>query len=140
MKKQVMAIMSLDEKILDLTAQIVQSHISRNPIAPDDLPTFIRNVQKALADTHMPEPEPEPEEPKQKPAVPINKSVKPDHLVCLEDGSKRKMLKRYLKTKYDMTPDEYRKKWDLPADYPMTAPNYSKQRSKLAKTAGLGAK
>lgn len=130
--------MSLDEKILDLTAQIVQSHISRNPISPDELPNFIRSVRKGLADTGAGGGDSEPEQPQQKPAVPINKSIKPNFLICLEDGSERKMLKRYLKTKYDMTPDQYRKKWGLPPDYPMTAPNYSKQRSSLAKSTGLG--
>ena len=98
------------------------------------MPQLIANVHQALAglDTN------EPEAPKLEPAVSIRASVKPDYLVCLEDGKKLKMLKRYLRTNYDMSPEEYRERWNLPADYPMVAPNYAEKRRELAKKIGLG--
>lgn len=124
-----------DTKILELTADIVAAHVSNNPVAIADLPSLIGQVYSTLSSMgQVIEPEPE----KPMPAVPVKKSVTPEYLVCLEDGKQLKMLKRHLKTAYDMTPDEYREKWGLPADYPMVAPNYAKQRSKLAKQIGLG--
>ncbi len=121
-------------ELMSLTANIVASHISYNQVASDDLPKVIRDVYNTLSTIG------EPAEAKERPApaVPVKKSVTPDYIVCLEDGKKLKMLKRHLKTAYDMTPEQYRERWRLPADYPMVAPNYSKQRSKLAQDIGLG--
>lgn len=122
--------------VLGLTAQIVSAHVSNNSVAPDALPGLIQEVYRTLAgvgkDTVLPD--------KPQPAVPVKKSVFPDHIVCLEDGKKLKMLKRHLKTSYDLTPEQYREKWQLPPDYPMVAPNYAKHRSSLAKKIGLGTK
>ena len=119
-----------------MVAEIVSAYVSYNSIAGSELPNLIKTVHQSLAGTQA---APEPDgEAAPKPAVPIRKSIQPDHLVCLEDGRKLKMLKRYLRTRYDMTPDEYRAKWGLSADYPMVAPNYSNQRSKFAKKIGLG--
>lgn len=126
------------EQILQYTAEIVASHVSNNSVAVSDLPDLISSVYRSLEDIFGAE-EPEEEE-KLVPAVPIKKSIAGDHIVCLEDGKKLKMLKRHLKTRYDMTPDEYRKRWNLPDDYPMVAPNYTAQRSELAKKIGLGTK
>ncbi len=122
-------------ELLEHTTRIVAAHVASNPIAVTDVPGLIATVHQALAALG-------PEEPAAKPTpvVPINQSVKPDYIVCLEDGKKLKMLKRHLKTAYNMTPDDYRKRWGLPRDYPMVAPNYSKQRSQLAKNTGLGRK
>lgn len=123
------------EELLSLTSDIVAAHVSNNTVAVSDLPGLIEQVYKTLssvggaAETAADRPTP---------AVPIKKSVHPDYIVCLEDGKKLKMLKRHLKTAYDMTPEEYRERWGLPSDYPMVAPNYAKQRSKLAKEIGLG--
>jgi predicted transcriptional regulator len=121
--------------LLGLTTEIVAAHVSNNIVTPDDLPQLIGQVYRSLAAMGT-TPEPVPE--KLQPAVPIKKSVHPDYIVCLEDGKKLKMLKRHLKTAYDMTPEDYRERWGLPPDYPMVAPNYAKQRSKLAKDIGLG--
>jgi predicted transcriptional regulator len=121
--------------LLSLTTEIVAAHVSNNTVPLPDLSQLIDQVYKTLANTG-PEPAPVAERPQ--PAVPIKKSVTPDYLVCLEDGKKLKMLKRHLKTAYDMTPEEYRERWQLPADYPMVAPNYANQRSALAKEIGLG--
>jgi predicted transcriptional regulator len=122
--------------VLGLTAQIVSAHVSNNPIGADALPSLIQEVYRTLAgvgkEVVMPD--------KQQPAVPVKKSVYPDHIICLEDGKKLKMLKRHLKTSYNMTPEQYREKWQLPPDYPMVAPNYAKHRSSLAKKIGLGTK
>ncbi len=125
-----------DTDMLKLTAKIVSAHIGRNQVAPDALPTLIQAVYDSLATAGMAEPAPAP----LTPAVPIRKSVFPDHIVCLEDGKKLKMLKRHLRGSYGMTPDQYRQKWGLPADYPMVAPNYASLRSNLAKQLGLGRK
>ena len=122
-------------ELLSLTADIVAAHVSNNSVATADLPVLIDQVYRTLASVGG---EPEPVEEKPIPAVPVKKSVTPDYIVCLEDGKKLKMLKRHLKTAYDMTPEEYRERWDLPSDYPMVAPNYAKQRSKLARAIGLG--
>lgn len=125
-----------DADILELTAQIVSAHVSNNMTGADSLPGLIQDVYRTLAGVGKEQVVPE----KQAPAVPVRKSVFPDHIVCLEDGKKLKMLKRHLKTSYNMTPEEYREKWQLPSDYPMVAPNYAKHRSSLAKKIGLGTK
>ncbi len=122
--------------VLGLTAQIVSAHVSNNPTGADTLPNLIQEVYRTLSGLGKEVIQPE----KQQPAVPIKKSVYPDHIICLEDGKKLKMLKRHLKTSYNMTPDQYREKWQLPPDYPMVAPNYAKHRSTLAKKIGLGTK
>ena len=122
-------------ELLTLTTNIVAAHVSNNPIAPGDLPPLIRNVYETLSSVGQEEVR-EPDQPE--PAVPIKKSVTPNYIVCLEDGKKLKMLKRHLKTAYNMSPEEYRDKWGLSKDYPMVAPNYAKQRSQLAKEIGLG--
>ena len=127
-----------DTELLRLTATIVSAHIRNNQVAPDALPKLIQSVHRSLATAGTAEPAPAPAP--QTPAVPIRKSVFPDHIVCLEDGKKLKMLKRHLHASYGMTPGQYRKKWKLPADYPMVAPNYASHRSDLAKQAGLGRK
>ncbi len=125
------------ETLITLTADIVAAHVSNNSVAVADLPLIIQNVHSALAGLGTPTTEPEV---KQEPAVSIRSSIKPDYVVCLEDGKKLKMLKRHLMTHYQMTPDDYRAKWNLPADYPMVAPNYAEQRRTLAKKIGLGTK
>ncbi|MDX1291667.1 MAG: MucR family transcriptional regulator [Hyphomonas sp.] len=124
-------------ELLDMTAEIVSSYVSNNQVDADALPQLIKNIYEtvsglavgveAIVET-------------QDPAVPVAKSITPDFLICLEDGRKLKMLKRYLRSKFDMTPEEYRAKWGLPPDYPMVAPNYAKLRSKHAKQIGLGKK
>ena len=124
------------EDILALTAKIVAAHVSNNTVPLADLPGLIHQVHQALSGvgssaTAAPRPEP---------AVPVKKSVMPDYIVCLEDGKKLKMLKRHLKTAYNLTPEQYRERWELPPDYPMVAPNYAKQRSQLARDLGLGTK
>ena len=125
------------ETLITLTADIVSAHVSNNSVAVSDLPLLINNVHGALngLGEGKDEPAPRPE-----PKVSIRSSVKPDYVVCLEDGKKLKMLKRHLMTHYNMTPDEYRQKWGLNADYPMVAPNYAEQRRQLAKKIGLGTK
>ena len=125
------------ETLITLTADIVSAHVSNNSVAVSDLPLLISNVHNALSGLgdRKEEPAPRPE-----PKVSIRSSIKPDYIVCLEDGKKLKMLKRYLKTNYDMTPDEYRARWGLPVDYPMVAPNYAEKRRELAKQIGLGRK
>lgn len=124
--------------ILEITSEVVSSYVSNNPISPTDLPGFIREVHSTLAAVSgsgiAPAAEP------QKPAVSIRKSLGHDYLICLEDGQKFKSLKRHLKSHYDLSPDEYRKKWGLPSDYPMVAPAYAERRSALAKEMGLGQK
>lgn len=126
-----------EDTLLTLTADIVAAHVSNNSVAVNDLPNLIQNVHSALAgisgNVSAPEPRPEPK-------VSIRASIKPDYIVCLEDGKKLKMLKRHLMTHYNMTPDQYRQKWGLSADYPMVAPNYAEQRRSLAKSIGLGTK
>lgn len=124
-------------ELLSLTADIVSAHVSNNAVPNTELPGLIETVFYTLTGLGAPEPEPEVE---LKPAVPIKKSVTDDHIVCLEDGKKLKMLKRHLKTAYNMTPEEYRAKWGLPPDYPMVAPSYAAKRQQLAKKIGLGRK
>ena len=126
-----------DDTLLNLTADIVAAHVSNNSVAVNDLPNLIQNVHAALnviaSNRSSQEAKPEPK-------VPVRSSVKPDFIVCLEDGKKQKMLKRHLMTNHNMTPDEYRQKWGLSPDYPMVAPNYAEQRRTLAKSIGLGTK
>jgi len=126
-----------DDTLITLTADIVAAHVSNNSVAVNDLPQLIQNVHGALSTLSgaggAAEAKPEPK-------VPIRSSVKPDYIVCLEDGKRLKMLKRHLMTHYQMTPDQYRQKWGLAADYPMVAPNYAEQRRTLAKSIGLGTK
>ena len=126
-----------EDTLLTLTADIVAAHVSNNSVAVNDLPNLIQNVHAALSGISgrgaAAEPKPEPK-------VSIRSSIKPDYIVCLEDGKKLKMLKRHLMTHYNMTPNEYRQKWGLSADYPMVAPNYAEQRRTLAKKIGLGTK
>lgn len=126
-----------EDTLLTLTADIVAAHVSNNSVAVNDLPNLIQNVHAALTgiagNATAPEPKPEPK-------VSVRSSVKPDYIVCLEDGKKLKMLKRHLMTHYNMTPDQYRQKWGLATDYPMVAPNYAEQRRSLAKSIGLGTK
>ncbi len=129
----------LQETFITLTADIVAAHVSNNSVAVNDLPVLIANVHSALSALGGSAAEPEPEV-KLQPAVSVRASVKPDYIVCLDDGKKLKMLKRHLMTHYGITPDEYRAKWNLPADYPMVAPNYAEQRRTLAKKIGLGRK
>lgn len=123
--------------LLALTANIVAAHVSKNAVPMDDLPALIRQVHRTLNEIGQGAP-PVAERPS--PAVPIKKSVTSDYIVCLEDGKKLKMLKRHLKTAYNMTPEQYRERWGLPSDYPMVAPNYAKKRSQLARDLGLGTK
>ena len=122
--------------VLGLTAQIVSAHVSKNNVAPEALPALIQDVFRTLSNVGR---EPAQAD-KPQPAVPVKKSVFPDHILCLEDGKKLKMLKRHLMTSYNMTPDQYRERWGLPADYPMVAPDYARHRSSLAKKIGLGTK
>lgn len=125
------------EMLVTLTADIVSAHVSNNSVAVNDLPALIANVHGALSGLGtVAEPAAAPLEP----AVSVRASIKPDYIVCLEDGKKLKMLKRHLMTHYDMTPADYRAKWNLPVDYPMVAPNYAAQRKELALKIGLGRK
>lgn len=122
--------------LIEMVSDIVSAYVAHNSVPVADLPRLIERVHSTLAEIETSgtaEAKPE-----LKPAVPIRKSVSDDHIVCLEDGKKFKSLKRHLRTRYDMSPDEYREKWGLPADYPMVAPNYAKQRSDLARKMGLG--
>lgn len=125
------------ESLLALTADIVAAHVGNNNVSVGDVPTLIHNVHSALTALGAPVSEPIVE---QQPAVAVRSSVKPDYIICLEDGKKLKMLKRYLASNFNMTPAQYRSKWKLPADYPMVAPNYSSQRKDLAHKMGLGLK
>lgn len=125
-----------DEQLLRMTSDIVSSFVANNTVSSDNLPDVIRSVYRTISTLAAPG-EGRAEE-RLKPAVPISKSVANDYIVCLEDGKKLKMLKRYLRSKYDMSPDEYRRRWGLPADYPMVAPSYTERRSEFAKKIGLG--
>jgi predicted transcriptional regulator len=120
---------------LEKTTEIVAAFVSKNQTSTADLPALIQAVHRALTGISVAPPEPEA---RKEPAVPIRRSITPDHLVCLEDGKTFKSLKRHLRTKYDMSPEDYRAKWGLPKDYPMVAPNYAAARSALAKNMGLG--
>jgi predicted transcriptional regulator len=121
---------------VDLAVDIVSAYVSNNSVATSDLPQLIGDVHAALVRITGGVVEGPAEAPK--PAVPVRKSITPDYIICLEDGKKFKSLKRHLRTQYDLTPEEYREKWGLPADYPMVAPNYAEARSNLAKKMGLG--
>ena len=118
----------------EMTTQIVAAYVSNNALQAEDVPQLIRLVHSSLESVQVKEVSQEP----LKPAVSVRKSIGEDYLICLEDGLKFKSLKRHLRTKYDMTPEEYREKWGLPDDYPMVAPAYAKRRSELAKRTGLG--
>ena len=124
-------------ELMALTTDIVASHVSNNTVAITDLPSLIQQVYAALSGLGN---APAAAATRPHPAVPIKKSVMPEYIVCLEDGKKLKMLKRHLKTRYNMSPEEYRERWGLPTDYPMVAPAYAQQRSDLAKKIGLGTK
>ncbi len=127
---------SNQNELLALTTEIVAAHVANNSVAVVDLPQLIQEVYRTLASVGtVPAALERPQ-----PAVPVKKSVTPDYIICLEDGKKLKMLKRHLKTAYNMTPEEYRERWGLSADYPMVAPNYAMHRSSLAKKIGLGTK
>lgn len=123
--------------LLEMTTEIVASYVSGNVISTENLSDLIRSVHRSLSGLSS---SVEAEKPHEKPkaAVTIAKSITDDYIVCLEDGKRLKMLKRYLRSKYDLSPDDYRKRWNLPADYPMVAPNYAKRRSEFAKQIGLG--
>jgi predicted transcriptional regulator len=125
--------------LLALTAQIVAAHVSNNALPVGDLSGLIRDVHGTLATLGQAAAAPAPAE-KPTPAVPVKKSITPGYLICLEDGKKLKMLRRHLKTSFNMSPEQYREKWGLPADYPMVAPDYAAKRSALAKQIGLGTK
>ena len=121
--------------LLELTAKIISAHIANNAVSAEALPALITSVYASLSNTGA---EPAEVGRRPEPAVPVKKSIFPEYIICLEDGKKLKMLKRHLATSYAMSPDQYRIKWDLPADYPMVAPSYSSRRSELAKAIGLG--
>ena len=124
--------------VLEMTSEIVSAYLRHNTLPSGRVPEFIHSVHKSLSE--IDKGVVNSEESTLKPAVPIRRSITPDHVVCLEDGKKLKMLKRHLRSTYNMSPDEYRSKWSLPPDYPMVAPNYAARRSELAKKSGLGLK
>ena len=126
------------DDILRMAVDVVAAYVSKNVLPAGQIPDVIQTVYSSLSHIDVPQTEMKTEAPR--PAVPVKKSVTPDYIVCLEDGKKLKMLKRHLRTTYDMTPEEYRAKWGLAADYPMVAPNYAAQRSDFAKKIGLGRK
>ena len=124
-----------NEELLRMTTEIVASFLTHNSIPADSIPDLIKSVHATMGEVSGASEKPEP---RSKPAVAVSKSINDDYIVCLEDGKKLKMLKRYLRTQFDMSPDDYRRKWGLPADYPMVAPAYSRRRSQFAKDIGLG--
>lgn len=126
------------DDVLRMTVDVVSAYLSNNQVATPQISDLINNVFSTLVSLEETQPETNAEQPK--PAASIKKSVTPDYIICLEDGKKLKMLKRHLRTTYNMTPEEYRAKWNLPPDYPMVAPNYARQRSDFAKKIGLGRK
>jgi predicted transcriptional regulator len=128
--------MEENANLLEMTADMFSAYVSNNTVSPDGVAALIGSIHATMTQLSTGAVEPEPEN--KEPAVPIRKSITPDYLICLEDGRKFKSLKRHLRTKYDMSPEEYRAKWGLPKDYPMVAPNYAKARSDLAKQMGLG--
>ena len=127
--------LEMTQTLIAFTSNIVEAYVANNAAELDDVPVLINNVYSALSGLSSGQPA---EEERPEPAVSIRASVKPDYLVCLEDGKKLKMLKRYLRTNYDMSPEQYRERWNLPSDYPMVAPNYAEKRRELAKKIGLG--
>jgi predicted transcriptional regulator len=124
-----------EEEILRLVTEIVAAYVSKNTVPADELPAFIKSVHATLGGFAL---DGGVAAPQRAPAVPVKKSVTPDYIVCLEDGKKLKMLKRYLRARYGLTPEAYRAKWNLPGDYPMVAPSYAARRSAFAKQFGLG--
>ncbi len=124
-----------NNNVLRLATEIISSYVSKNELPADELPNLIRAVYGSLSNANYGSENPVE---KKTPAVPIKKSITDEHIICLEDGKKLKMLKRYLRTRFNLTPDEYRRKWGLPAEYPMVAPAYAKRRSEFAKEIGLG--
>ena len=126
------------DDLLRMAVDVVAAYVSKNPLPAGQIPEVINTVYTSLSSLESGVPETKAEA--QKPAVPVKKSVTPEFIICLEDGKKLKMLKRHLRTTYNITPDEYRAKWGLPPDYPMVAPNYAAQRSEFAKKIGLGRK
>lgn len=131
--------MEMDNKpaMIELAARIVAAYVGNNPVPAGDLPKLIADVHKALEQTATGTPAKD-ELADAKPAINVKKSITPDYLICLEDGKKFKSLKRHLRTHFNLSPEQYREKWGLPADYPMVAPNYASARSSLAKSMGLG--
>ena len=123
-----------EDDILKLVTEIVSAYVSKNPVAAHELPAIIKNVHATLGGFAGADERTLP----RAPAVPVKKSIQPDYIVCLEDGKKLKMLKRYLRSRYKLSPSEYRERWNLPPDYPMVAPNYAQKRSDFAKKIGLG--
>lgn len=123
-------------ELIEMTTKLVSSFVSNNPISPRDLPDLMASVHSTISQLDGPSTELA----RPAPAVPIHKSITQNHIICLEDGKKLKMLKRYIRTRFNLNPDEYRARWGLPADYPMVAPEYAKRRSKFAKEIGLGRK
>jgi predicted transcriptional regulator len=136
MAQEAEAVTAKTDELLKLASDIVAAYVSNNPIPASDVPAMIKTVHGTLG--VLAESSKNDSATAQKPAVSIKRSITPDYIVCLEDGKKLKMLKRYLRSTYGMTPEAYRAKWGLPADYPMVAPNYAAQRSKFAKQIGLG--
>ena len=128
--------MEENSNLLEMTADMFSAYVSNNTVSPEGVAALIGTIHSTMTQLSTGGVQPEPEV--KEPAVPIRKSITPDYLICLEDGRKFKSLKRHLRTKYDMSPEEYRAKWGLPKDYPMVAPNYAKARSDLAKQMGLG--
>ncbi|GAJ29241.1 MucR family transcriptional regulator [Acidomonas methanolica] len=128
--------MSDEALIQNLTAKVVEAYVSNNTVAPEALAELVVKVREAFANVGAPAAPPVADKPT--PAVPPKKSVFPDYIICLEDGKKLKLLRRHLKSAYNMTPEQYRERWDLPPEYPMVAPNYAKRRSSLARQIGLG--
>lgn len=126
-----------EQTLLRLSAEVVAAYVSQNPIQAQAVPDLIRTVREALGGVAGEKPQAQPAE-RQRPAVPVSRSVQQDYIVCLEDGKRLKMLKRYLRAKFDMSPEEYRRKWGLAPDYPMVAPAYAARRSDFAKQIGLG--
>jgi predicted transcriptional regulator len=124
--------------LIDLAADIVSAYVSKNSVPQADLPALIHSIHTALSKATQGATETSKEE--LTPAVPIKKSITPDYMICLDDGKKFKSLKRHLRTAYNLTPDQYRARWNLPSDYPMVAPNYAQARSALARSMGLGQK
>ncbi len=128
--------MEQNNTLIEMTADVVAAYVGKNVLPSTELPALIRDVHQALTLAHSGTPETRALEP----AVPVKKSIHDDYIVCLEDGLKFKSLRRHLRTKFDMSPEQYREKWGLPSDYPMVAPAYARQRSELAKKTGLGRK
>jgi predicted transcriptional regulator len=124
------------DELLKFASDIVAAYVANNPIPIGDIPGMIRSIHATLGGLSSGMPVEGPNS--QKPAIPVKKSITPEYIICLEDGKKLKMLKRYLRSRYSLTPEEYRTKWGLAADYPMVAPNYAAQRSEFAKKIGLG--